>query len=125
MCNKFVLYFQVDDIENKLDNLLELYEEDRRMRRIGSNSLASGGAGESGGGGGGGRGGYRLAEAPPTLRVRTARAEKQCSEPNSPVSRTFELPPPASAPPVPVKRPMNRGYSDVGTRLQRKKLIVK
>lgn len=85
------------------------------MRRIGSNSVTGGGGGESGG-----SGATALA-----LRVRPSRAEKQCSEPNSPVSRTFEQAPPASAPPVPVKRPMNRGYSDLGTRFVRKKVIVK
>ncbi|KAL4703001.1 hypothetical protein ACJJTC_008779 [Scirpophaga incertulas] len=104
---------QVDDIESKLDHLLELYEEDRRIsRRVGSNNT-------DGGGGGGGGGGGALA-----LRVRPALSDKQCSEPNSPVSRTFE-PAPACAPPLPHKRPMNRGYSDLGTRFMRKKVIVK
>ncbi|KAG6457726.1 potassium voltage-gated channel subfamily KQT member 5 [Manduca sexta] len=103
---------QVDDIESKLDHLLEMYEEDRRAaRRIASGSNG----GESG--------------APPesalSVRIRPALTEKQCSEPNSPVSRTFEQPAqvPAAAPPL--KRPMNRGYSDLGTRFMRKKVIVK
>lgn len=86
------------------------------MRRIGSISVMGG---ESGAGGGD-SGEPRLA-----LRMRPALTEKQCSEPNSPVSRSFEQPPPASAPPVPIKRPMNRGYSDLGTRFVRKKVIVK
>ncbi|XP_049880009.1 potassium voltage-gated channel subfamily KQT member 1 isoform X3 [Pectinophora gossypiella] len=105
---------QVDDIESKLDHLLELYEEDRRSHRrlLGG---ASSEAGDSGGGGGEGAG----------SRGRSALADKQCSEPNSPVSRSFEPPAPASAPPVPTKRPMNRGYSDLGTRFMRKKVIVK
>lgn len=85
------------------------------MRRIGSNSVTGG---EAGGGAGGG-------ESALALRTRPALAEKQCSEPNSPVSRPFEQPPPASAPPVLIKRPMNRGYSDLGTRFVRKKVIVK
>ncbi|CAH0724828.1 unnamed protein product, partial [Brenthis ino] len=102
---------QVDDIESKLDHLLELYEEDRRcMRRI--DNGFNGGT-ESG------------ASGTIQLRARPALTEKQCSEPNSPVSRNFEQPTPASAPPIPLKRPMNRGYSDLGTRFMRKKVIVK
>lgn len=105
-------YFQVDDIESKLDHLLEMYEEDRRgSRRIASK--ATGGDGGS------------STDGALALRVRPALSDKQCSEPNSPVSRTFEQPPPASAPPLPHKRPMNRGYSDLGTRFMRKKVIVK
>ncbi|CAH2989425.1 unnamed protein product [Chilo suppressalis] len=104
---------QVDDIESKLDHLLELYEEDRRTsRRIAGVSNTDGGNPGAGDG--------ALA-----LRVRPALSDKQCSEPNSPVSRTFEPPPPTSAPPLPHKRPMNRGYSDLGTRFMRKKVIVK
>ncbi|XP_063395162.1 potassium voltage-gated channel subfamily KQT member 1 isoform X8 [Cydia fagiglandana] len=106
---------QVDDIESKLDHLLELYEEDRRSsRRIGSTC--------PGGGEGGGEGG--ASESTLALRTRPALSDKQCSEPNSPVSRTFE-PAPAAAAPVPHKRPMNRGYSDLGTRFMRKKVIVR
>ncbi|XP_063548632.1 potassium voltage-gated channel subfamily KQT member 4 isoform X5 [Cydia strobilella] len=102
---------QVDDIESKLDHLLELYEEDRRSsRRIGSSGT------------GGGEGG--ASESTLALRTRPALSDKQCSEPNSPVSRTFE-PAPAAAAPVPYKRPMNRGYSDLGTRFMRKKVIVR
>ena len=107
----FKLILQVDDIESKLDHLLEMYEEDRRcMRRI--DNGYSGGA-ESG------------ASGTLQLRARPALTEKQCSEPNSPVSRSYEQPIPASAPPMPLKRPMNRGYSDLGTRFMRKKVIVK
>ncbi|XP_014356245.2 potassium voltage-gated channel subfamily KQT member 1 isoform X3 [Papilio machaon] len=101
---------QVDDIESKLDHLLEMYEEDRRAtRRLGAaNGEGGGGPGESAG------------------RARPAIADKQCSEPNSPVSRAFE---PATAPTAlaapHLKRPMNRGYSDLGTRFMRKKVIVK
>ncbi|XP_063616699.1 potassium voltage-gated channel subfamily KQT member 1 isoform X8 [Cydia splendana] len=106
---------QVDDIESKLDHLLELYEEDRRSsRRIGSS--------RTGGGEGGGEGG--ASESTLALRTRPALSDKQCSEPNSPVSRTFE-PAPAAAARVPHKRPMNRGYSDLGTRFMRKKVIVR
>ncbi|XP_063357554.1 potassium voltage-gated channel subfamily KQT member 1 isoform X7 [Cydia amplana] len=104
---------QVDDIESKLDHLLELYEEDRRSsRRLG------------GSGTGGGRGEGGPSESTLALRTRPALADKQCSEPNSPVSRTFE-PAPAAAAPVLHKRPMNRGYSDLGTRFMRKKVIVR
>ncbi|XP_026319650.1 potassium voltage-gated channel subfamily KQT member 1 isoform X2 [Hyposmocoma kahamanoa] len=104
---------QVDDIESKLDHLLELYEEDRRVqRKIGSGANGGGGSGTSGDG--------TLA-----LRARTALVEKQCSEPNSPVSRSYEQPTPSSALPMPHKRPMNRGYSDLGARFMRKKVIVK
>ncbi|XP_052759002.1 potassium voltage-gated channel subfamily KQT member 1 [Galleria mellonella] len=104
---------QVDDIESKLDHLLEMYEEDRRGTRqiCGGSSAGNGGS---------------SAEGALALRVRPAAlSDKQCSEPNSPVSRTFEHPAPASAPPLPHKRPMNRGYSDLGTRFIRKKVIVK
>ncbi|CAH2102583.1 unnamed protein product [Euphydryas editha] len=102
---------QVDDIESKLDHLLELYEEDRRsMRRTGNDFNGGAESGTSG-------------EVP--HRIRPALTEKQYSEPNSPVSRDFEQPTPTSAPPVPYKRPMNRGYSDLGTRFMRKKVIVK
>lgn len=109
--------FQVDDIESKLDHLLELYEEDRRpTRRIVG----------IGAGGGGGEGGAAAGEGALALRTRPALADKQCSEPNSPVSRSFE---PAAAPAPPaqhkLKRPMNRGYSDLGTRFMRKKVIVR
>ncbi|XP_046961135.1 potassium voltage-gated channel subfamily KQT member 1 isoform X2 [Vanessa cardui] len=102
---------QVDDIESKLDHLLEMYEEDRRSIRGIRNDL-NGGA-ESG------------TSGDVQLRLRPALTEKQYSEPNSPVSRTFEQPVPVSAPPVPYKRPMNRGYSDLGTRFMKKKVIVK
>lgn len=59
------------------------------------------------------------------MRPALTLTEKQSSEPNSPISRTFEPPTPVSAPPVLHKRPMNRGYSDLGTRFMRKKVIVK
>lgn len=110
-----ILIFQVDDIESKLDHLLEMYEEDRRIqRRIGNGANGGGESGTSGEG-------TTLA-----LRGRLALTEKQCSEPNSPVSRSFEPPPaPTSAPALPHKRPMNRGYSDLGSRFIRKKVIVK
>ncbi|XP_075972011.1 KCNQ potassium channel isoform X4 [Anticarsia gemmatalis] len=103
---------QVDDIESKLDHLLEMYKEDRGTSRRLGNAVTGGESGTSGEGG-------------LTVRIRPALTDKQCSEPNSPVSRTFEQPAPASAPPVPHKRPMNRGYSDLGTRFMRKKVIVK
>ncbi|XP_037968694.2 potassium voltage-gated channel subfamily KQT member 1 isoform X4 [Plutella xylostella] len=97
---------QVDEIESKLDHLLELYEEDRR----GGRRLA--GAGAAGGGGGG------VGEGRPAL------LDKQSSEPNSPVSRSAEPPPPPAALQL-HKRPMHRGYSDLGQRFMRKKVIVK
>nr|XP_034830723.1 potassium voltage-gated channel subfamily KQT member 5 isoform X2 [Maniola hyperantus] len=101
---------QVDDIENKLDHLLEMYEEDRRsMRRLGKELNGGGDSGASG---------------DMQHRMRPALTEKQSSEPNSPISRSFEPPAQVSAP-VPHKRPMNRGYSDLGTRFMRKKVIVK
>ncbi|CAB3240576.1 unnamed protein product [Arctia plantaginis] len=103
---------QVDDIENKLDHLLEMYKEDRGTSRRLGNAVTGAGSGTSGEGG-------------LTVRIRPALSDKQCSEPNSPVSRSFEHPVPASAPPMPHKRPMNRGYSDLGTRFMRKKVIVK
>ncbi|XP_013177502.1 PREDICTED: potassium voltage-gated channel subfamily KQT member 4 isoform X1 [Papilio xuthus] len=100
---------QVDDIESKLDHLLEMYEEDRRAtRRLGAANGESGGSGEG------------------AVRGRPAIADKQCSEPNSPVSRAFEPAPAPTALTAPhFKRPMNRGYSDLGTRFMRKKVIVK
>ncbi|XP_068627091.1 potassium voltage-gated channel subfamily KQT member 1 [Battus philenor] len=102
---------QVDDIESKLDHLLEMYEEDRRAsRRIGG---GANGEGESG------------ASGESSLRTRPAITDKQCSEPNSPVSRAFESATGSTAPPPLHKRPMNRGYSDLGTRFIRKKVIVK
>ncbi|KAM3967561.1 KCNQ potassium channel [Aphomia sociella] len=105
---------QVDDIESKLDHLLELYEEDRR----GTRKICGGMSGGDGGG--------ASTEGALALRVRPALlSDKQCSEPNSPVSRTFEHPAPVTAPALPHKRPMNRGYSDLGTRFMRKKVIVK
>ncbi|XP_050554544.1 potassium voltage-gated channel subfamily KQT member 4 isoform X7 [Spodoptera frugiperda] len=105
---------QVDDIESKLDHLLELYKEDRGVPRrlMGSSNNGGGEGGPSGEGG-------------LLLRNRPALTEKQCSEPNSPVSRTFEPPPATAAPLVPFKRPMNRGYSDLGSRFIKKKVIVK
>ncbi|KAI8438442.1 hypothetical protein MSG28_010956 [Choristoneura fumiferana] len=110
---------QVDDIESKLDHLLELYEEDRRpTRRIVG----------IGAGGGSGEGGAAAGEGVLALRTRPALADKQCSEPSSPVSRSCEpAPAPAPAPPAHhmLKRPMNRGYSDLGTRFMRKKVIVR
>ncbi|CAH1639686.1 unnamed protein product [Spodoptera littoralis] len=105
---------QVDDIESKLDHLLEMYKEDRGVpRRLVGNSTNGGGEG-----GPSGEGGL-------LLRNRPALTDKQCSEPNSPVSRTFEPPPTTAAPLVPYKRPMNRGYSDLGSRFMKKKVIVK
>ncbi|KAJ8736399.1 hypothetical protein PYW08_007055 [Mythimna loreyi] len=99
---------QVDDIESKLDHLLEMYKEDRGVsRRL------------VGGGGTGGPGPGALAE-----RARPALADKQASEPNSPVSRG-DAPAPAVAPLALCKRPMNRGYSDLGSRFMKKKVIVK
>ncbi|CAK1539962.1 unnamed protein product [Leptosia nina] len=100
---------QVDDIESKLDHLLELYEEDRRgARRICNDTNSRGGtSGDIHG------------------TSRPALTEKQCSEPNSPLSRTFEPPILKNPPPAALKRPMNRGYSDLGARFMRKKVIVK
>lgn len=90
-----------------------MYKEDRgASRRLGGSSANGGEGGPSGEGG-------LLA------RHRPALTEKQCSEPNSPVSRTFEPPAPVAAPLVPYKRPMNRGYSDLGSRFMKKKVIVK
>lgn len=103
------MYLQVDDIESKLDHLLEMYEEDRRLRRVGN---GTNGGGESGGSG-------------DAQRTKPAIVNKQASEPNSPVSRTFEQATGSMAPPALHKRPMNRGYSDLGTRFMRKKVIVK
>lgn len=105
---------QVDDIESKLDHLLEMYKEDRGVPRrlVGSSTNGGGEGGPSGEGG-------------LLLRNRPALTDKQCSEPNSPVSRTFEPPPTTAAPLVPYKRPMNRGYSDLGSRFMKKKVIVK
>lgn len=113
-----IFYFQVDDIESKLDHLIELFEEDRRVRRIEGSS-------NNGGGGGSAEGGCGEVTLALRGRTRPALVDKQCSEPNSPVSRGYEPPAPSSAPPVPQKRPMNRGYSDLGTRFMKKRVIVK
>ncbi|XP_077296321.1 potassium voltage-gated channel subfamily KQT member 1-like isoform X3 [Arctopsyche grandis] len=126
---------QVDDIETKLDQLLELYLEDRKRFPVLAieapppptvNGGSSPGSGPPGGAG----------AAPSAIRPRPILVDKQYSEPSSPITRMYHdqsgqvqtqgpvqglghglNPNQASAVP---RRPMHRGYSDLGNRIRKR-----
>jgi potassium voltage-gated channel KQT-like subfamily protein len=130
--------FQVDDIEVKLDQLIELYMEDRKrllalplQHSADSPFLLTGSAAAvvttaavtpclnstlhnphiftvstS-----------QTAQSPPitstaVLRPKPILIDKQSSEPNTPISKSFSEPQP--------HRPMHRGYSDLGHRIKKR-----
>ncbi|XP_063914743.1 potassium voltage-gated channel subfamily KQT member 5-like isoform X4 [Zophobas morio] len=99
---------QVDDIESKIDQLLELYMEDRKRL------LALPFVQQS------------VDNMPPTssisnpscavLKPKPILVDKQSSEPSSPITKSFKEPPQA---PV-IRRPMHRGFSDLGNRIKKR-----
>lgn len=133
-----IISFQVDDIEVKLDQLIELYMEDRKRllsiplhHSADSPLLLTGGASAvvtttgvtpcpnttlhnphiialSA---------SQSAATPPVasatvLRPKPILVDKQFSEPNTPTSKSFTEPQP--------HRPMHRGYSDLGHRIKKR-----
>lgn len=89
----------------KIDQLLELYMEDRKRLQ----SLPPWTEPD-------------LAKEKPTYPVSTVLkpkpilVDKQSSEPSSPITRNFKEPPVVSV----TRRPMHRGFSDLGNRIKKK-----
>ncbi|XP_022914854.1 potassium voltage-gated channel subfamily KQT member 1-like isoform X3 [Onthophagus taurus] len=97
---------QVDDIEMKLDQLMELYMEDRK-RLLGLPGVPVS---------------PDPSERPPgnppnlALKPKPILVDKLTSEPSSPITKNFKEPPTVSV----TRRPMHRGYSDLGNRIKKK-----
>ncbi|KRT79819.1 hypothetical protein AMK59_7147, partial [Oryctes borbonicus] len=102
---------QVDDIEMKLDQLLELYMEDRK-RFLALPFLVDRSLSER-----------PLCPQPPpmpnpsiVLKPKPILVDKQSSEPSSPITKNFKEPPTVSV----TRKPMHRGFSDLGNRVKKK-----
>ncbi|KAF4529390.1 hypothetical protein B566_EDAN003481 [Ephemera danica] len=123
---------QVDDIESKLDTLIELYMEDRKRLLTLPLPVELPALPPSSGGGGPppsasalplnpsvviAQGGLSSSSAsgvvippsgiPISLKPKPILVDKQSSEPNTPIARNFN-------------RPMHRGYSDLGHRIKKR-----
>lgn len=102
---------QVDDIEMKLDQLLELYMEDRK-RFLALPFFADHSPSE--------RPSYPPPPSMPNpsavLKPKPILVDKQSSEPSSPITKNFKEPPTVSV----TKKPMHRGFSDLGNRIKKK-----
>lgn len=102
------LLSKVDDIEMKIDQLLELYIKDRK-RLLALPFFAQSEIEKN------------TATTIPTqtaLKPKPILVDKQSSEPTSPVAKTCNEPPP---PPISVtRRPMHRGFSDLGNRIKKR-----
>ena len=129
-----VYKFQVDDIEVKLDQLIELYMEDRKRllalplhHSTDSPLLLTGGATAAGAVPCPNAtfhnphiitvSSSQSASSPPiasatVLRPKPILIDKQASEPNTPISKSFMDHQP--------HRPMHRGYSDLGHRIKKR-----
>ncbi|XP_044256895.1 potassium voltage-gated channel subfamily KQT member 4-like isoform X2 [Tribolium madens] len=108
---------QVDDIESKIDQLLELYMEDRKrflslpyiQSTAEKNTTSSSTT-------------VNLSSSIMTnpsstiLKPKPILVEKQSSEPSSPITKSFKEPSTTTA----TKRPMHRGYSDLGNRIKKR-----
>ncbi|XP_059615844.1 potassium voltage-gated channel subfamily KQT member 4-like isoform X11 [Phlebotomus argentipes] len=119
---------QVDDIETKLDTLIDLYMQDRKRflsLPIISDSLHSTNSNlpplpPNPPGGGGASGGAATAATTSmssgssgSLKPKPILIDKQFSEPNSPITKTFEQP-------VQRRPPMHRGFSDLSNRMKKR-----
>ena len=126
---------QVDDIEVKLDQLIELYMEDRK--RLLALPLPEPEYPGGGGGGGGSNGGGSLAsdlpEAPLSAGIgapgscgfvlKPILVDKQLSEPSSPTTGSFresERGGATAGPQHGKPRQMHRGHSDLGSRVKKR-----
>ncbi|KAK5639312.1 hypothetical protein RI129_011804 [Pyrocoelia pectoralis] len=96
---------QVDDIETKLDHLMELYVEDRR--RFLALPIVCETSSEKN---------IIAKPIPPILKPRPILVEKLPSEPPSPTNKTFNEPISVSV----TRRPMYRGFSDLGNRIKKR-----
>ncbi|XP_048510614.1 potassium voltage-gated channel subfamily KQT member 1-like isoform X7 [Athalia rosae] len=105
---------QVDEIEVKLDHLIELYMEDRKrllaLPLPASEAIPVQTGGGGGPGGGTGTGGVVSQILKPIL------IDKQLSEPSSPTSKTFSE--------KPRPRQIHRGHSDLSSRVQKKRVTL-
>lgn len=82
----------MDEIEIKIDQLMELYMEDRKKLLSLSTS-------------------QERDISVPTLKPKPILIDKQASEPSSPEAKTFhEI----------ARRPIQRGYSDLGSRIKKR-----
>ncbi|KAB0801013.1 hypothetical protein PPYR_05367 [Photinus pyralis] len=95
---------QVDDIETKLDQLMELYVEDRK--RFLALPVVSETAEKT----------VPSKLTPPILKPKPILLEKLSSEPPSPTTKTFNEPVSVSV----TRRPMYRGFSDLGNRIKKR-----
>jgi potassium voltage-gated channel KQT-like subfamily protein len=133
-----IISFQVDDIELKLDQLIEIYMEDRKRllsiplhHSADSPLLLTGGASAAVTTAGVTPcpnttihnphiitlSASQSAASPPlasatVLRPKPILVDNQFSEPNTPTSKSFTEPQP--------HRPVNRGYSDVGHKIKKR-----
>lgn len=99
----------MDDIESKIDQLLELYMEDRKRfltiphvqqtSPIVTSTITS-----------------TTTSTTAVLKPKPILVDKQLSEPSSPITKTFKDPPPATV----SRRPMQRGFSDLGNRIKKR-----
>uniref|UniRef100_A0A1L8DDI5 Putative potassium voltage-gated channel subfamily protein kqt member 4 isoform x2 n=2 Tax=Nyssomyia neivai TaxID=330878 RepID=A0A1L8DDI5_9DIPT len=117
---------QVDDIETKLDTLIDLYMQDRKRflslpiisDSLHSNNLPSLPPNPPGGGGTS-AGATTVATtsmssgSSGSLKPKPILIDKQFSEPNSPITKTFEQP-------VQRRPPMHRGFSDLSNRMKKR-----
>ncbi|XP_055708557.1 potassium voltage-gated channel subfamily KQT member 4 isoform X6 [Phlebotomus papatasi] len=119
---------QVDDIETKLDTLIDLYMQDRKRflsLPIISDSQHSNNSNlpplppNPPGGGGASAGITTVATtsmssgSSGSLKPKPILIDKQFSEPNSPITKTFEQP-------VQRRPPMHRGFSDLSNRMKKR-----
>ncbi|KAH0816704.1 hypothetical protein GEV33_006086 [Tenebrio molitor] len=101
---------QVDDIESKIDQLLELYMEDRKRfialpyvpQGVDKTPTFSSS--------------YISSPSSAVLKPKPILVDKQSSEPSSPTFKNFSEISPA---PV-IRRPMHRGFSDLGNRIKKR-----
>lgn len=101
-----ICFYQVDDIEMKIDQLLELYMADRKRLLalpIWQDSEPM-------------KQERHVQPMPTVLKPKPILVDKQSSEPSSPITRNFKEPPVVSV----TRRPMHRGFSDLGNRIKKK-----
>ncbi|XP_049826795.1 potassium voltage-gated channel subfamily KQT member 4-like [Aethina tumida] len=105
---------QVDDIETKIDQLIELYLDDRKRSMpyyfaqqsnpdrsnvcVASTSASA------------------ITPSTSALKPKPILIDKQSSEPSSPLTKNFREPPQISV----TRRPMHRGFSDLGNRIKKR-----
>lgn len=97
-----IIYSQVDDIEMKIDQLTELYMEDRKRflalpfwsEQLEQKAKAA------------------ARSVPMVVQTKKILVDKQSSEPSSPTNVNFKE--------QVIRRPMHRGFSDLGNRIKKK-----